>query len=50
MAQECVGQRICVDLIYALKTSQSVDLTSVAPLAAHTGGDILHFPGFDAAK
>lgn len=51
MAEDCVQNRICVDLFYCLnQPMKSVDLTSIAPLAAHTGGDIYHYNPFDATK
>ena len=37
-------------MIYALKTQASIDITSIAPIAAHTGGDLLHFTNFDINK
>jgi protein transport protein SEC24 len=39
-----------VDLFYALGGQKSVDLTSIAPVAALTGGDLLVYSPFDAAR
>ena len=50
MAEECVDQRICVDLIYAINNAKSIDLTSMAPIATLTGGDLHLFSPFDPMK
>jgi protein transport protein SEC24 len=51
MAKECISHRICVDLFYCLNIqASSVDLTTVAPLAAHTGGDLFFYNKFEASK
>lgn len=47
MAQECIKQRICVDLFYAMNQYKSIDLTSIAPIAGLTGGDLHLFCPFD---
>lgn len=50
MAEECIQQRICVDLIYAINSPKSIDLTSIAPVATLTGGDLHLFSPYDPAK
>ena len=50
MAEECVQHRICVDLFFCLNTVKSIDLTTIAPIAAHTGGDIFYYNPFDVTK
>lgn len=50
MAQDCVAHSICVDLFFCLNTVKSIDLTSMAPVAAITGGDIYHYNPFDITK
>lgn len=50
LAHECVRERICVDLIYAINSLKSIDLTSIAPIAALTGGDLHLFNPFDINK
>jgi protein transport protein SEC24 len=50
LAEECITQRICVDLFYAINNPKSIDLTSIAPIATLTGGDLYFFNGYDSAK
>jgi protein transport protein SEC24 len=50
MAEECVQQRVCIDLIYGISTLKSIDLTSIAPLATMTGGDLHLFSPYDPVK
>lgn len=50
LAEECIEQRICVDLIYAINSAKSIDLTSIAPVATLTGGDLHLFSPFDPMK
>ena len=43
LAQECLQQRICVDLYIGVGPKNgSIDLTTLAPIAGITGGDV-HF-------
>jgi Sec23/Sec24 trunk domain len=42
LAEECTRQRVTFDLFFAMNNVKSIDLASIAPLAALTGGD-LHF-------
>lgn len=39
-----------MDLIYALKTNSPIDITTVAPIATFTGGDVLYYNNFDINK
>lgn len=50
MANECIQQRITVDLFYAMHQYKSVDLTTIAVLPAQTGGDLHFMAPFDVNK
>jgi len=50
MGEECVKDRICVDLFYALNNYKSIDLATIAPIAAVTGGDLHFFSPFDITR
>jgi protein transport protein SEC24 len=50
LAEDCVKRRISVDMFYCLNNPKSVDLTTVAPLPTHTGGDLYFYNPFDATK
>lgn len=39
-----------MDLIYAINSQKSIDLTSIAPVATLTGGDLHLFSPFDINK
>lgn len=44
LANDCNDSRICVDLYYALhSTNSSIDLTTIAPIAGLTGGNIYFY-------
>lgn len=48
MAEECIGSSTCVDLFFAVVADQvSVDLATMAPICARTGGDLIYFDNFD---
>lgn len=52
LGQECVGKRITVDLIFAFSAKQqqtlsSSNISTLAPLAGITGGDVMLFSNFD---
>ena len=51
MAAECVKNRVCVDLFYALNTLfKSIDIASVSPISSTTGGDLYYYSQFDLNK
>jgi len=51
LAQECLQQRICVDLYIGVGPKiTSIDLTTVAPVAGITGGDLHFYQNFDVIK
>jgi len=40
LADECIKKRVCVDLFFAVQQNRQIDISSICPLAAKTGGDI----------
>lgn len=51
LANECNNNRICVDLYFGLnQTNLSIDLTTIAPVAGMTGGNIYFYQNFDVMK
>jgi protein transport protein SEC24 len=51
LAQECLQQRICVDLYIGVGAKNlSIDLTTIAPVAGITGGDVHFYQNFDVVK
>jgi protein transport protein SEC24 len=51
LAQECLRQRICVDLYFGVgPKNTSIDLTTIAPIAGITGGDVRFYQNFDVVK
>lgn len=50
LGQECVQQRIAIDLYYALNSYKSIDLASIAVLPGLTGGDLNYLSPFDITK
>lgn len=51
LAKECVLQRICVDLYFGVHSKcNSIDLTTIAPIAGITGGDVHFYQNFDVVK
>jgi protein transport protein SEC24 len=50
LAQECVQQRIAIDIYYALNSYKSIDLASIAVLPGMTGGDLNYLSTFDITK
>lgn len=51
LATECNQQRICVDLYIAVsQNNHSIDLTTVAPIAGMTGGQLHFYQNFDVMK
>lgn len=44
LAIECVKNRVCVDIFYALNTLfKSIDVASVSPITSTTGGDLYYY-------
>ena len=43
LAEECVKQRVCVDLFFATNYPRSIDLATMVPIANNTGGDLHYF-------
>jgi protein transport protein SEC24 len=50
LAEECVKNRITVDLFITLPHKRCIDLASIAPLPNITGGDLNYFSRFDITK
>jgi protein transport protein SEC24 len=51
LASECIDNRICVDLYIGVnQTNLSIDLTTVAPIAGMTGGNLYFYQNFDVMK
>ena len=50
LAEECVSQRIAVDLYFAFNSYKSIDLTTIAVLPGMTGGDLNYLCPFDVTK
>ena len=50
LAQECIAQRITVDIFYAMNNYKSVDLATIAVLPSLTGGDLHYMCPFDPIK
>lgn len=50
LAEECIKNRICVDLFITIPDTKSIDLTTIAPIATYTGGDLNYFMPFDINK
>jgi len=48
IALDCSKNQIAVDLFTA--PQQYIDLASLSPLSKYTGGQLCHYPGFDAAR
>ena len=50
LANECVAERITVDLFFAMNSYKSIDLTTIAVLPGITGGDLHFLCPFDPIK
>jgi protein transport protein SEC24 len=51
LAAECIANRICVDLYFAVaKASMTIDLATIAPIAGLTGGQTHYYHNFDVTK
>lgn len=51
LASECNENRICVDLYIGVHQSNtSIDLTTIAPIAGMTGGNIYFYQNFDVMR
>jgi len=48
IALDCSKNQICVDLFTF--PQQYIDLASLSPLSKFTGGQLYHYPGFDASR